>query len=142
MGQDGIRRGEPTNFCSLCGAWRGCLGLEPAFQMYLEHLWVIFDECGRVLKDTGVLWVNLGDTYHNASKWNVESDTAQTISGGNNRNYIGKRIVNQGIREKCLCGIPERFAIEMVDNDWELRDDLSEEEKKYVLTELINRGII
>lgn len=25
-------------FCSLCGAWRGQLGLEPTFQLYIQHL--------------------------------------------------------------------------------------------------------
>ena len=25
-------------FCSRCGAWRGCLGLEPTPELYIEHL--------------------------------------------------------------------------------------------------------
>ena len=31
IGQDGARRGLPSNYCSLCGAWRGSLGLEPTY---------------------------------------------------------------------------------------------------------------
>ena len=30
---------KPTNFCQLCGAWRGCLGLEPT------------PDCGRPLME-------------------------------------------------------------------------------------------
>jgi len=31
-------------FCSKCGAWRGQLGLEPDFELYIKHLINIFDE--------------------------------------------------------------------------------------------------
>lgn len=49
------------NFCS-CGAWRGQLGLEPDWRLYVEHLAGIFTECKRVLKKHGNLVLNLGDT--------------------------------------------------------------------------------
>ncbi|MFZ5559356.1 MAG: hypothetical protein ACOZAL_01015, partial [Patescibacteria group bacterium] len=41
-----------------------------------------------------------------------------------------------------LMMIPERFGIAMTNNDWELRDDLTEQERKYVLIELVNRDIL
>src|ERR1700730_11768192 len=41
----------------------GQLGNEPNFSEYFGKLTVIFRECRRVLKDTGTLWVNLGDKY-------------------------------------------------------------------------------
>ncbi|HDY88810.1 MAG TPA: site-specific DNA-methyltransferase [bacterium] len=50
-------------FCQLCGAWRGSLGLEPQFEDYIRHLIQIFDEVKRVLRKDGCLFVNLGDTY-------------------------------------------------------------------------------
>ena len=43
--------------------WFGQLGLEPTRDSYIAHLCHIFDECRRVLKSSGSLWVNLGDTY-------------------------------------------------------------------------------
>ena len=52
-----------SNFCSKCNAWKGSLGLEPNFDLYIKHLCDIFEETKRVLKDEGTLWVNLGDTY-------------------------------------------------------------------------------
>ena len=42
-----------TNFCSKCGAWKGQLGLEPTFDLYIKHLCDIFDEVKRVLKKDG-----------------------------------------------------------------------------------------
>ena len=41
----------------------GQLGLEPHPALYLEKLWAIFDEAQRVLKKTGVCFVNLGDSF-------------------------------------------------------------------------------
>jgi DNA modification methylase len=50
-------------FCVKCGAWRGQLGLEPNWGMYVEHLVELFREVKRVLKSTGSFWLNVGDTY-------------------------------------------------------------------------------
>ena len=42
----------------------GQLGLEPTFHQYLEHLIEIFAEVKRVIKKTGSIWVNIGDSYN------------------------------------------------------------------------------
>ena len=111
-------------FCLKCGAWKGSLGLEPNMELYIKHLCDIFDECKRVLREDGTCWVNLGDTY-----W----------GGGNNRgsspeNLSTKQFSNRGARgqvqnkwdnsypSKSLCLIPFRFAIEMVNRGWTIRN--------------------
>ena len=38
-------------FCLKCGAWRGSLGLEPDFRLYIRHLIQIFEKVKRVLRD-------------------------------------------------------------------------------------------
>jgi len=43
--------------------WSGQWGQEKTYQEYLEHLWSFMDEVHRVLKPTGTVWINLGDTY-------------------------------------------------------------------------------
>ena len=103
-------------FCSKCGAWKGQLGLEPTYQLYLNHLWQIFDECYRVLKDEGTLWVNLGDSY---------STISGNMKGGMTCDQINPNVKNSamkpaeytkgGLPSKCLMLIPHRFAIGMVD---------------------------
>ena len=60
--------------CRSCGGWLGQLGQEPSREMFLEHLMGIFDECRRVLKSTGTLWVNLGDSYSKLNKYNRTDD--------------------------------------------------------------------
>lgn len=72
-------RGE----CAQCGAWLGCLGLEPTPRMYVEHLVAILEEARRVLRDDGVLWLNLGDSYASATqKGNSGNGTSTLTSNG------------------------------------------------------------
>lgn len=45
----------------------GQIGNEKKQSDYIENLVNIFNECKRVLKDTGSLWLNLGDKYNNGN---------------------------------------------------------------------------
>lgn len=54
---------EQGKFCAQCGAWLGCLGLEPTPDLYVEHIVEVFDAVHRVLRHDGTLWLNLGDCY-------------------------------------------------------------------------------
>jgi len=101
-------------YCQLCNAWRGELGLEPTFQLYIEHLQTIFDEVYRVLKKTGTCWVNLGDSFN----------------GSGNKHTNGKEVSASPAHKvdtilvKSLCNIPFRFAISMTDNGWIQRNTI------------------
>ncbi len=48
--------------CANCEAWKGELGLEPTQKMYVAHLLDVFRLVKRVLKPTGSLYLNLGET--------------------------------------------------------------------------------
>lgn len=104
---------------------KGQLGLEKTFEEYLSKLCDIFDEVRRVLKKTGTCWVNLGDTY--STKSGSDFSGSSTMK---NRDYvekIGLKSANQ-LRgnwiDKCLCMIPFRFAVEMVNRGWILRNTI------------------
>ena len=43
----------------------GQLGLEPTLDLYLEHLLQITAELKRVLKKSGVMFINFGTSYSN-----------------------------------------------------------------------------
>jgi len=45
----------------------GQLGMEETPEAYIDHLVAVMDEVGRVLKDTGSLYLNLGDCYRERS---------------------------------------------------------------------------
>jgi hypothetical protein len=106
--------------------WKGELGLEPYSCQYVDHLCDIFDEVKRVLKDTGTMWVNLGDSYagsHNGSNDHREKTGLRTRLGNQNKGPSAGRV--HGLPAKSLCQIPNRFAIEMTERDWILRNDWS-----------------
>lgn len=108
--------------CELCGAWNGSLGLEPTPGEFIEHLCQVFDEVKRVLKKTGTLWVNLGDTY-SAQRWSNNKGTSfmRTGKSAEEREPIEKE---SGLPDKCLVQIPARFAIAMTDRGWILRNEI------------------
>jgi len=101
----------------------GQIGLEKTYQEYIKKLVDVFNEAKRVLKKDGTCFINLGDSYG-------------TISGGMRAGTMGRFISDKAINgqrfeqhkeikfEKSLMMIPERFAIEMIDNGWILRNKL------------------
>lgn len=113
-------------FCIKCGAYYGQLGLEPTFDLFIKHLCDIFDEIKRVLKSTGTVWVNMGDTYGQNWRGGIE-DTSDSYAKRKGNRYWkkewGKKAINTGVPSKSLCQIPSRFAIEMTNRGWILRQD-------------------
>lgn len=106
-----------------CGAWRGQLGLETTIAMYCQHMVEIFREVWRVLRDDGVLWVNLGDTYNAAS--NCPRQTTKTAKHGYWQNpMVDHRNNVAGLKPKDLVGIPWRVAFALQDAGWYLRQDI------------------
>jgi len=113
------------NFCLKCNAWRGQLGLEPTFDLYIKHLCDIFDEVKRVLRKDGTCWVNIGDTYGGSG--NSSGHTEETTNCGKITKDYGASKGNQKATkgmEKSLCNIPARFSIEMQNRGWILRNVL------------------
>lgn len=98
--------------------WDGQWGNETTFQMYLENLWALMDEIYRVLKDTGTVWVNLGDTYNGNKTGHTDNKTNPAVK----LNNIDKK--KQSEPDKCLLLIPHRFAIGCIDRKWIMRNDV------------------
>lgn len=116
----------------------GQLGLEPTFEQYINQLCDIFDEVKRVLKDEGTCWVNLGDTYSGScqgaskkTKERIEEGKIENL--GSAQTYLKKYghaltqkppSAKTSVPDKSLCMIPFRFAIEMVNRGWILRNTI------------------
>jgi len=115
-----------TQFCQTCGAWRGSLGLEPTFELYIKHLCDIFDEVKRVLRKDGTCFVNLGDSYNGSKTGNTNASTGAIdkpkYSGDFTKTF--KKENQNNIPTKSLCLIPQRFEIEMVNRGWILRNTI------------------
>ena len=93
-------------------------GLEKTYTEYLDKMISFMKECKRVIKDSGSIWINLGDSYNGSGNdsGKTEGEISQQISGrkvgianNTNRNYTNT------IPLKSLMLIPHRFAIRCVD---------------------------
>ena len=114
----------------------GQLGLEPTFQLYIEHLQTIFDEVYRVLKKTGTCWVDIGDTY--SGSWGDAGNRPERSGIPSHQRKRSTPIINrnghpqdrppssrvQTVQPKSLCNIPFRFAISMTDHKWIQRNTI------------------
>lgn len=98
----------------------GILGLEPYPHWYVSHLIEFFARIKRILKRTGSVWVNLGDTYF--ARWgSIRDNGRQGFEAGRRR----RRTPSGGyLCDKQMLLIPARFAIAMQDEGWVLRNDL------------------
>lgn len=113
----------------------GQLGQEGSFKEYINKLCDVFDMVKEVLKDDGTLWVNLGDTYYGSNKGSGGKSDKQDSNKGSrfkyNKNNLGSVLENSSdfkklkeLPAKSLCLIPSRFAIEMQNRGWILRNDI------------------
>lgn len=89
----------------------GQIGSEDTPEQFLEALWTVTEQCARVLKPSGSMFINLGDKYSGAQAQNSKArsgdDSAKTWAQTNPN--------NTGIRAKSLMGLPWRFALGCID---------------------------
>jgi DNA modification methylase len=127
--------------CSRCGAWKGCLGLEPEPGMYVEHLVAVMREVRRCLRPDGTLWLVLGDSFAGAgpSGASYESPSTRRRAAGHGvdgafrvsrrlgeqgLDYSTKRpVAPAGLKPKDLIGVPWRVALALQADGWWLRAD-------------------
>jgi len=102
----------------------GQLGLEPTLAEHLETLVRLFEEVKRVLKSTGTVWLNYGDSY--ASTPNGRSAADTKAHGQDNRTFRDKPFSTvQGVlKPKDLCMIPNRLAIALQEAGWWVRSEI------------------
>ncbi|KKN65932.1 hypothetical protein LCGC14_0476350 [marine sediment metagenome] len=126
MGEEVTTKPNLSGFCNKCNAWKGQLGLEPTFDLYIKHLCDIFDEVKKVLRDNGTCWVNLGDNYIGGGGGNYGSGISSKQGDSHETNMKNRPefIKANKIQSKSLTMIPFRFAIEMVNRGWILRNTI------------------
>ena len=103
-----------------CKVIKGQYGLEPSYKEYVEHTRLWAKEAWRVLRDSGIMFLNLGDSYG-------------TVSGNMGRSMTESKLTNLesiNIKQpninmhKCKILIPHRIAIALIDDGWILRNDI------------------
>ena len=102
------------------------LGLEPTPEEYCANMVEVFREVWRVLKPTGTLWVNLGDSYAGSTtlgRNDVDRKYPGSIGKGLEAS-AGSRQMPSGLKPKDLVGIPWRVAFALQADGWYLRSDI------------------
>ena len=101
----------------------GQLGLETTPQEYVEKMVGAFREVRRVLRDDGTLWLNLGDSYANDTKWGGSTGGKHVDALHDTNVGRGKRAT--GLKAKDLVGIPWRvaFALQQPYRDWQIKTE-------------------
>jgi DNA modification methylase len=110
--------------CTKCGAWLGSYGLEPTLEQYVANTVLIMREVARVLRDDGVLWLNIGDCF--ATSTNGRSAADGKAAGKDDRTFRDKPFstVGNGLKPKDMCGVPWRVALALQADGWWLRRDV------------------
>ncbi len=99
----------------------GQIGKEETVDEYVNAIASTMEEIYRVLKQDGVLFLNLGDTYYSGKGESQGKDRKS------NKRRFGLRAVDKsgglgiGVQRKSIIGIPWRVAIEMCARKWVLR---------------------
>ena len=108
---------------------RCALGLEPTPEAYIGHLVLCFREVARVLREDGVAWVVMGDSY--ASPGNKRSGEGETRNLSTEKFHGGTAHLEQrrttaytpNLQQGDLMLIPHRLALALQADGWIVRND-------------------
>lgn len=95
------------------------IGLEDSLQQYINRLVEVFAAAKDVLRDDGVLWLNIGDAFTSGNRgWRApdKKNPARAMSV--------RPTTPVGLKAKDLIGIPWRLAFALQDDGWYLRTDV------------------
>lgn len=98
------------------------LGCERTPEEFIGNMVMVFVELRRVLRDDGVLWLNLGDTYCAGNNRNGLSSSLGGEGRKPNNPDIGD--FSTGMASGNLVGVPWRVALALQADGWVLRSDL------------------
>ena len=119
------QREPPTGVdavCTSCGAvpTQTGIGNEPTLWEYIDQIVDVFREVRRVLRDDGICWLNLGDSYANDGKWGGYTG-GRHPQGLHGNTGVGRTKNRTGLKPKNLMMVPARVAIALQEDGWVIR---------------------
>lgn len=120
--------------CPKCGAIKtdAQIGLEKSPEEYVNNLVLVFREVWRVLREDGVVFLNIGDSYSGSGGAHANSNNPG-ISNSFKRDGVPRYgnlgmahhySAPKGLKPKDLIGIPWRVAFALQADGWYLRSDI------------------
>ena len=98
------------------GGTENDLGREKTVREYVEHLVIAMREVRRVLRSDGVVFLNLGDSYHSSGRGLGDKLHPSCKPSSHGMQKQGKA--------KSLCLIPQRAMIALENDGWIVRNDV------------------
>lgn len=102
----------------------GQIGLEQSPEHYISKLMEVFNECHRVLRNDGTMWLNIGDSYAGSNKGKGKKVRTGVQPNASNIGDIITTYNIKGYKNKDLIGIPWQLAFALRDSGWYLRQDI------------------
>lgn len=100
------------------------IGHEPTLADFVDVIAGVFDEVKRVLRDDGVVWLNLGDSYYSGNGQPTGSDPRSASRNFSRTKLRPLDVSGWDIPKKSLCGVPWLVALELQRRQWTLRSDV------------------
>jgi len=112
-----------------CGRINGnCAEQDWQTGCFVCRLVLVFREARRVLRDNGLCFLNLGDSYASGEVGRHDQKEGQWFTGSNAIKHDAlprkNRKMNTGIPQGNLVGIPWRVALALQADEWILRQDI------------------
>jgi len=103
------------------------IGSEKSIEDFVATMVEVFRSVWRVLRDDGVLFCNLGDSYAATGKNRTPEQATNntTLQGGTQtqcQSLVQPSKIVSGLKPKDLCGVPWRVALALQADGWYLRD--------------------
>ena len=116
-------------FCIHCSAWKGQYGLENTpfgdEHSYVSHTLLWAKEAWRVLRNDGIFFLNIADSYPSGGGKAIEQSFKR--KSAINSGAYPDNSPSANLRKtmpRCKLLIPHRIAIALIDEGWILRNDI------------------
>jgi DNA modification methylase len=104
----------------------GQIGLEPTPDDFVAAMVEVGRGVRSVLRDDGVFWLNLGDSYASKPAGNKTFNHGEIFNGRNMSGHQTSggvdKVAASGLKPKDLIGVPWRAAFALQSDGWYLRD--------------------
>jgi DNA modification methylase len=97
------------------------IGSESTLELYLEHIVEVYRCVRRVLRDDGLIWVNIGDRFTSGGRRTYDKSIKSGSGFKNQSAGVLRPFDPEGLKHKDLCMLPARVAMALQMDGWYLR---------------------
>jgi len=102
------------------------IGSETTSEAFVATMVEVFRQVWRVLRDDGVLFLNLGDSYAGSGRGGDTglSGLEGSTTSQDQSKIAAKRTIGPGLKPKDLCNVPHRVVLALQEDGWFHRDTI------------------